>query len=534
MPEEADLVGRSLDEETVPVFEERVAAQAEDLRAAIAAGEFDNADFAVGLEMEVYAVVAPPEGSGDAAGTGADNPTRTDGDEQGWTPRLRPLPAAVFEAGATKELGVHNAELNTDPSPAGPEGFAAQADALAEDLASARAAARDAGGDLVLDAMWTVPPAAGAREYLSAHERVEEYVFATNMRADPRYRAIDNEVRRRAGGSLPLSVPGVEETFPSIVFESLATSIQPHLQVPDVDSFPAYYNAGIRTMGPLLALATNSPFLPADCYEDVADPAALVADTHHELRIAVFEQSVNHSPNPKVRVPADIEDATDVVDRVVADDRYAPFLREWLEGEDPREDLADRVWEFDYKRSTYWRWLRCVVGGEAVPCASDERSLRIEYRPLPTQPTVRDVVGFQALTAGLLRGLVAADHPLPSLPWDAAEESFYAAATDGLDADLAWVTADGERTHDAEVIFDEVFTCARRGLAEFGLDDVAVAHYLDPIEARRDAGTTPSDWKKARVREGLAAGESLHAAIVGMQREYVRRARRTDSFAEWL
>ncbi|MEF8854661.1 MAG: hypothetical protein V5A24_04090, partial [Haloarculaceae archaeon] len=211
----------------------------------------------------------------------------------------------------------------------------------------------------------------------------------------------------------------------------------------------------------------------------------------------------------------------------------APFLREWI-ADDGRETFADENWEFDYRRSTYWRWLRCVLGGDPVPRAGDERSLRIEYRPLPTQPTVRDVVGLQALTTGLLRGLVAADHPLTDLSWEAAEESFYSAAESGLDADLAWVTADGERTRDHDRIFAEVFEFARRGLAESCVDAADVEDYLAPIEARVEAGTTPSTWKKERVGEGLAEGLDLREAIAAMQREYVLCSRETDAFADWL
>jgi hypothetical protein len=287
-------------------------------------------------------------------------------------------------------------------------------------------------------------------------------------------------------------------------------------------------------MGPLLALSSNSPFLPADLYGDVDDPDGLVEATHHELRIAVFEQSVNATPNPKVRVPSDSDDAEDVLDRLLADDLYAPFLREWIEGDVPRESLSDEIWELDHKRGTYWRWLRAVIGGDHVDADNDEYSLRIEYRPLPTQPTVTDVVGLQALTAGLLRGLVVADHPIVELPWEAAERCFYDAASEGLDADLAWVTADGKRTTDSDVIFAEVFEYAERGLVAQGLDGDAAAEYLDPIRARWEEETVPSDWKKERVRERLADGMDLESAITEMQAEYVRLARETESFAEWI
>ena len=509
MTELADLVSRSLSDETAATFMDRVDSQAVRLREAIAAGELDNEDFAVGLEMEVYAV---------------------EGDESG---RLARLPDGVFDSGAAKELGLHNAELNTDPDVLDADGLTSQAANIEAAFEAAREAAREYDRDLVLDAMWTRPPAEGSYDYLAAYDDTEGYVVAENMRTDSRYVAIDNEVRQHAGGDISFAVPGVDRAFPTILFESLATSIQPHLQIPTAAAFPDYYNAAIRTLGPLLALSTNSPFLPADLYGATENPYELLEASHHELRIAAFEQSVNESPRSKVRVPEDVETAAETVDRVVEDDLYAPFLREWLEESD-RETFADQFWEFDYKRSTYWRWLRCVIGGDPVDGAGDERSLRIEYRPIPTQPTVRDVVGLQCLTVGLIRGLVAADHPLAELPWADAKESFYNAATDGFEADLAWLTADGERTTESSVIFDEVFEYAREGLDAAGVPADDVEQYLAPIEARVDAGLTPSMWKKARVREAIDEGHSFADAIERMQEQYVAKTRKTGSFAEWL
>jgi len=517
-----ELVRRSLDPATAGPFEERLTEQAEWLRAAIEAGEMNSPDFAVGLEMEVYAVAEESDDSGDPD------------DDAG--PRLTRLPEEVFEsAAANKELGLHNVEINTDPSVLSETGLDTQAEAIRERTRSARGAARDRGCELVLDAMWTLPPTDGAMPYLAATAERDGVVLAENMRQDPRYVAIDNHALRRGDGeSIPLSVPGAELEFPTILFESLATSIQPHLQIPSAAEFPAYYNAAIRTLGPVLALSANSPFLPAELYGDVDDPGALVEATPHELRIDVFEQSVNRTPNAKVRVPRDIGTTAAVVDRVLEDDRYAPFLREWIDGGTERAGLADRIWEFDHKRGTYWRWLRCVIGGDRVDAANDERSLRIEYRPIPTQPTVADVVGMQALVAGALRGLIEADHPITELPWSAAESSFYNAVEDGLDAELAWVTADGERTDDAGIIFEELFEHARSGLAAAGVPADDIDRYLSPIEGRWRERTTPSSWKKGRVRDALDGGTDLAGAIEAMQREYIARSREADAFVGWL
>jgi len=512
MSDLADLVGRSLSAATREAFSARVAAQAAFLRAAIEQGDLDADGFAIGLELEVYAV--------------------DDG-------RLARIPDEVFGA-CNKELGLHNAELNTDPDPFTSEGVRAQADALRDQWRRARDAAAEAGLDLVLDSMWTVPPAEGSEPYLAALDDYDGVAVPSNMRPDPRYAAIDRDCVERAGGEITFDVPGASVTFPSILFESLATSIQPHVQVPAIEAFPAYYNAAIRTLGPVLALGTNSPLLPPDLYDD-PDPDALLAETHHELRIAAFEQSVNQTEHRKVRVPDDIETATDVVDGVVADDLVAPFLSEWLDDErtgavEPGSTavFADNVREFDHKRGTYWRWLRAVAGGDPVAGVTDDRSLRIEYRPIPTQPSIRDIVGFQCLVGGLVHGLVVADHPITDLPWADAERAFYEAVENGLDGDLAWLTADGERTTDPSVVYDEVFAYTRRGLADLGIDDATATRYLDPLEARWEAGTAPSDWKLDRVRAELDAGAGLDEAIREMQTAYIRHSRDHDTFADWL
>jgi len=538
MTDHVSLVRRSL--AGADDFDRRVHEQADRLVAALDEGTFDNTAATLGLELEVYAI--------DATGDDA---------------TLEPIPEDVFDGPADKELGLHNAELNAAPSRFDDEGVVAQAEETAADLAATRERAREHGLEIVLDAMSAVAPTPGTHAYLddvTVHggesgtvttaedgpvvpggDDDDPVLVAANMRKDPRYGALDNEAVRRADGEIEFSVPGATTGYRTILFESLATSIQPHVQVPDPAEFPRYHNLAVRTLGPLLALSTNSPFLPGDCYDADTDPHALVDDTHHELRIAAFEQSMNQGCR-KVCVPDDLDSSADAVEHVVADETFAPFLQEWIasEAEDVETggqkggDPTSAAWEFDYKRGTFWRWIRGVAGGDAVDGACDRRSLRIEYRPLPTQPTVRDIVGLQTLTAGLLRGLVAADHPLGDLSWDAAERSFYAAVEDGIDADLAWVTAGGERTDDSAVVFAEVFEYARRGLDEQGVSTATQDRYLAPIEARWEAGVTPSVWKQRRVGEHLSDGADLETALARMQRDYVDLSREHDSFAEWI
>lgn len=511
MEETVALVRRSLAASSHEPFARRVEDQAATLREEIRDGAFDNADPALGLELECYVI--------DDAG------------------RPAAVPADVFgTAPVGKELGVHNIEINTPASVFDERGVTEQAAAVRERLDAATDATAPAGLTPVLDAMWTIPPAAGTAAYLGATREIDGVVIAEHMADSPRYYALDNAILDLAGGAIDLDLPGAQVTVPSILAESLTSSIQPHLQVPTAMSFPAYHNTAVRTLGPVLALATNSPFLPADLYGDV-DPADVIEETAHELRIPVFEQAINAGELRKVRFPPDLEGIDDIVDQIAADRTVAPFLREWLDNDtDDADDAAaatfpDTIWEFDHKHGTYWRWLRPVIGGDAIDGGNDERSLRLEYRPLPTQPSVRDIVGLQCLVAGLIHGLVRADHPLRRLDWTAARQSFYGAVSEGLEADLHWITADGDRTSDPERVFSEVFTFARQGLRDRGVTDATIDHYLAPIEHRWKTRTVPSDWKREQVARRVADGADLAAAIQEMQAAYHERT--GTPFADW-
>jgi hypothetical protein len=380
--------------------------------------------------------------------------------------------------------------------------------------------------------MWTVPPREGSVAYLDAVEQHDDVQIVTHMPTKPRYCAMDNTLVREADTGIEIEVPGAHHRFDTILVESLTTSIQPHLQIPETALFPTYFNAAIRTLGPVLALSTNSPFLPVDLYNEVKDPAKLVKETPHELRIPVFEQTVNGSGHTKACCPKDLDEPSDIVDRVVEDWTCSPFLNEWTETPtDESADVVDPYWEFTHKYGTYWRWVRSIIGGDASD--GEGGSLRIEYRPLPTQPTVKDVLSLHWLTTGLIRGLVAADHPLSAVDWADAKRGFYNAVQDSLDATLFWMTAEGEPTTDPEVIYRELFELACRGLCEQGHTESEANRLLAPMVDRWERRETPSQWKKTRVREALNNGASLTDAITTMQSAYNRKSRHNESFADW-
>lgn len=485
----ASIIERTRDASSREAFDQRVWEQAAELREAFESGRFKGG-FALGLELEGYAV---------------------DDDR-----RLTAVPDPAFGTVCERELGRHNAELNTPPSGFDAAGIAEQERTLHDRVEQLRLAFAGTGCRFVTDGLWTLGPEEGPLAYLTA---TDEDGYPAGMAPYPRYRALDADIT--AHGPITLSVPGCRRTFDSIMVESLATSMQFHLQ-PPADAFVEYFNTALRTAGPVLALAANAPFLPPALYEPDVDPETVLSGMS-ELRVPVFE-SINVGEPGKVRFPEDIESPTDVLDGLLVDRRCAPYLREWVD-DGPRESFADRYWELLHKQGTCWRWVRPVLGPDGP---------RLEYRLLAAQPTLTDVVAFLALVTGLVHGAVVTDHPLSALPWSAARDGMYAATRDGFDADLPWVDAAGDRTDDPEEVYPDLFALARAGLRDRGLPDGEVDQLLAPVERRWEARATPSEWKREQARASFEAGADLTTAIETAQRAYIDRCGEGGSFADWL
>jgi gamma-glutamylcysteine synthetase len=483
-------------------FGEEVRREGRALKEALADGIFDNPQAIVGLEYEFY-------------GVADDDAT------------LRRVPRNLLDLiGFEKELGLHNAELSTSPQPLNSWGLATQENEIKARVDAAMAAStRVEGIQLVSDGLWTVPPAGeSATSYVTETVEDDGVRLSTNMSESPRYHAMANTFY---DPQATVDVPGVTLSTDTVAPEGLITSIQPHYQIPTADDLPAYFRYALRVAGPLLALGVNSPFFPPDLYDAGTEPDAILEDGWAENRIAVFEGVMNPaSGEPKVRFPADLPSTEAAVDRIVEDRPAVPAAV----SDAGRFD--DEFAHIRHKHGTYWRWVRPVFEGATRSAAN----VRVEFRPLPGQPTIRDSVAFQAAFAGLLQKLVAADHPLRELDWETARENFYAATRDGLDADLTWITADGTRTTNHEELYADLFEQAAEGLERRGLSNDEAATYLRPLRQRADRGLTPARWKRQRVREHLADGDPFEAAIREMQREYVARQRETlvdGDFASW-
>ena len=403
--------------------------------------------------------------------------------------------------------------MQTSPQPLNSYGLSAQVAELRANLAPAQERTGHQGIRLVSDGMWTVPPTGEtAGSYLSDSIEEQGIRLATNISDAVRYHVMAN-ADYPAG--MRLDAPHVSLDCDTVMPESLITSIQPHYQIPHAPDLPEYFSYALRIAGPLLALGVNAPFFPPDLYEDAPD-SEIVADARMENRIGVFETVLNAADDQyedKVRFPPDFETVEDAIDDVLADHTIVPM-------DVPEGDRFDDAFaHFRHKHGSYWRWIRPVFDGASRSAAN----ARIEFRPLPSQPTLSDAVAFQAVFGGLMEALPRVEHPIQGLDWETARENFDAAASDGLRADMEWITVDGTHTADTDQLYGELFEIAREGLEQRGLSTEEAHSYVRPLRERVDRRLTPARWKHDQVREAVDENVPLAEAIWGMQSRYVDR-----------
>ncbi|MFB6141507.1 MAG: hypothetical protein ABEJ26_13855 [Halosimplex sp.] len=486
-------------------FDRRAAEEAERLKDEVREGTFDNTEAIVGLELELYAVDAR-SGS------------------------LKRVPRHLLELiGFEKELGLHNAEMQTSPQPLNEHGLAAQEQELKANLAPALKRTQRDDIRLVSDGMWTVPPTGEtASDYLLDSVEQDGVRIATNMSDAARYHAMANSDHPAA---MRIEAPHVSLSADTVMPESLITSIQPHYQIPHAPDLPEYFRYALRVAGPLLALGVNAPFFSPDLYDaDGADDAEIVEDAWMEHRIGVFEDVLNPAEEAvpdKVRFPPDFDSVEAAIDDIVEDETVVPTDVE------VGHRFDDAFAHLRHKHGSYWRWIRPVFDGATRSSAN----ARIEFRPLPGQPTVRDAVSFQAVFAGLMTALPSIEHPVRGMDWETARENFYAASREGLRAELTWIDSDGAETTDLDHVYGELFEAARQGLETQGLPTEAARRYVRPLRERADRRTTPARWKHDHVAAAVDQSVPLAEAIWGMQSTYVDHQEGTlleGTFVDWL
>ncbi len=332
-----------------------------------------------------------------------------------------------------------------------------------------------------------------------------------------RYQAFQELFARWQGGGMArVEIPeneGLVVGVNSVMMESVTTSQQIHLQVPEPGSGP-YYNAAQAVAGPAVALCANSPYF-------------MGRDLWTESRIPVFEQVLM----PRFHGGRRREDffgarhvdhsALEVFQRNL--DRLAVILPEVSEADGTLPHLA-------LHNSTAWRWNRPVIAFE-----EDGRpTLRIEFRAAPSGPTIGDMVANAAFFVGAVWGLANGELAGLSgrqlqrrLPFATVRENFYACARDGLDAEVGWLG--GVRRPVGELICDTLLPVARDALTGLGVDADAVGRALGIAERRAETRRNGATWQRAHMRR--TDGGSL--GVAKMVASYYRRQNQDIPVHEW-
>jgi hypothetical protein len=185
--------------------------------------------------------------------------------------------AAIDDPHFTHELALFNMECNLDPLVLESDCLSRFEDQLVGFVDKARQAAEAQGYGVVLT---------GILPTLEASDLTMD-----NVTPEPRYRALNDAIRRRRRGPFDIRVKGFDEVIlraDSVMFEASNTSFQVHFQVVP-DEFARLYNVAQAVSAPVLAASTNSPLL-------------FGKRLWRETRIALFQQSFDtRQPTSPVR-----------------------------------------------------------------------------------------------------------------------------------------------------------------------------------------------------------------------------------------
>lgn len=397
------------------------------------------------------------------------------------------------------ELSRFNVELNAPPIGMGPGVLAALEESLQTTWTRCQRVAH--GMDTILAMIGILPTIR------------EADLCIGNMSAMKRYDVLNAQVLRQRGGEpIRIDIEGEDRlclSRPDVMLEAATTSFQLHLQVPYARAAD-YYNASLIGCAPLLAAGVNSPLL-------------FGRRLWQETRVPLFEQAVELGGYAGLAEPT-VRRVT--FGRAYVKDSLLELFDENLEHYPvllpmPQRDAAARFAHVRLHNGAIWRWVRPLVGFDDTGRAH----LRIEQRVLPSGPSVLDMVANAALYFGLVRALARQPQPMAgALPFAAARDNFYAAARDGLQAELVWL--DGKRHPACELLLEALLPMARRGLLEFGLPAAEIEHYLGVVEARVRSGLTGAAWQLQRL--AATGGDPAR-----MMEDYLENQRGGAPVHEW-
>ena len=444
-------------------FDERLRSEQALLEQWFAEGAFADGERHGGFELEAWLV----------------------GTDMRPAPLVGPLLRDLDDPAVVPEIATFNTEINGPAVPLTAHALTDMATALSTTWRRCGEAAAGLGTRM---AMIGILPTVDASHLTLAY-----------MTPRQRYRALNEQIfALRKGRPLTLELNGHDRLYmehEDVMLEAAATSFQIHLEV-NADHAARVYNASKILSAPLVAATTNSPYL-------------FGCDLWAETRIPLFEQAVSAGGTVlSERVNFGFRYAErSILECFQANlTRYPVLLPQVMD--EPREALA----HLRLHNGTIWRWNRPLIGFDAA----GRPRLRIEHRVMPAGPSIIDCIANAALYFGSVTALAGQD-PAPEarLPFRDARANFYAAARDGLDAEIRWL--DGYRGRAVDVVATELLPLALGGLISLGIEPAEADHWLAIIAARMRSGQTGTAWQRAWVARNGRDPAALTAAYLERQ-----------------
>ncbi len=296
-----------------------------------------------------------------------------------------------------------------------------------------------------------------------------------------RYHNLNDHVMSKRGGRVHVHFEAqevVDFDNGNMAHEGVPTSLQLHFSTAP-EKIAEIYNAGLALMGPVLSVATNSPFI-------------FGKKGWHESRVPFFENGVTpdrfYFGNSWASQPEDLFEDVLAFDPLFGYTSEQEILEAISGIEEDEGVLTPELAPLVRHNSTVWKWLRPCYGTDEV----HGPHLRIEFRVLPAGNTELDNVANAALFYGVVAGIRRNIPDFTSrIDIEDAASNLQSAARDGLGATFTWL--DG-RTCSAKELLPELIELARFGLSEMGVSKQDVDRYLGVIEDRVATGQTGSQW----------------------------------------
>ena len=345
----------------------------------------------------------------------------------------------------------------------------------------------------------------------------------------PRFRALNNGIRRLRQGPFNIKIDGAEPlslTCEAVSLEGANTSYQIHLRV-DPDEFADTFNAAQLATPIVLSVAANSPIYVGHLLWD-------------ETRVALFKKVIDDRvPNSMdwrraARVPFGhgwIRKSAfeNFAESVALHPCILPLLSEEKPLAIVEQGDLPALHELRLHQGTVWQWNRAIYdpayGGH----------LRVEMRALPGGPTPIDMAANTALLIGLIYGLrEEIDRLLPRFPFRYADYNFYRSAQYGLDATLLWPTDGGNSPREVEAngLVQEMLPIAEKGLDGIGVSQAETERMLRVISERVRRSMSGARWQRnliVRLDERMPRSEALKHLLAA----YLRHAETGEPVSEW-